>query len=211
MKLTHLLTTFICIVTAFCSAADAKIDYTGFPVRDFKQYIETNSDKVKSLADIKTWMAEYKKACPTAKITEWSLVASAQLLCSTNKTIFNETIAELDNLAKTYKNSGSYWYCRFYTYEAGKQYLNPNELFKNLSECLIYKNINSASLLRMINILIENDLNIEKEIKIKYYQLIFEKYYVQLSEDPTSEHYKQIKQCLSKLALKLKALGIDVK
>jgi hypothetical protein len=61
-----LIITILCAVSIMCFAAE--VTYTGIPATDFKQYLTVNTGKVKTLSDIKTWLAEYKTACPTAKV-----------------------------------------------------------------------------------------------------------------------------------------------
>jgi hypothetical protein len=59
--------------------------------------------------------------------------------------------------------------------------------------------------------LMKNDLNVSKELKIKYYQMIFEAYYIRLAGNSNNVYYNDIKLALSQLGLKLKSLGVDVK
>jgi hypothetical protein len=50
------------------------------------------------------------------------------------------------------------------------------------------------------------DSGIAKEVKIKVYTTLWEKYYIKLADND-----QKWKVCLSKLGLKLKSLGVDVK
>jgi uncharacterized protein YjgD (DUF1641 family) len=78
-------------------------------------------------------------------------------------------------------------------------------------ECIVNGVFESKTLLRMSTIIMKEDVNIDKNVKIKAYQQVFEKYYVELANDTNTKNYKDMKIFLSKLGLKLKSLGVEIK
>ena len=210
MKIKSLIVTVLCTVSIMC-AAEA-IQFSGNVKNDFNQYIANTPDKIKTFADIKNWCVEYKTKVPTAKVTVWTPAAvSCNTLCKTNLQIFEETLKEIEVIGNKQGKTGQYFYTKFFTIQNGKKFLNVNDAFEKQASCIIKGNTQAKTLLRMLNLITSADYDVNKELKVKYYKMMFERYYVQLAENQNTEQYKYMKQFLSKVGLKLKSLGVDVK
>jgi hypothetical protein len=210
MKIKSLIIAALCTVSIMCTAED--IQFSGNIKNDFNQFIVNTPDKIKTFADIKNWCLEYKTKVPNANINTWTAVSvSCNTLCKTNSKIFEETLKEIEVIGNTNGKTGQYFYSKFFTIQNGKKFLNANDAFEKQASCLIEGNTQAKTLVRMLNLITSADYDVNKEIKVKYYKMMFERYYVQLAENQNTEQYKYMKQFLSKVGLKLKSLGVDVK
>jgi hypothetical protein len=76
----------------------------------------------------------------------------------------------------------------------------------------VYYYINGKQFLRAVDFLIKNDVKVLKDEKIKAYTEIYEKYLpVIIDEQNLKQSEKHFTLALSKISLKLKALGVTVK
>ena len=210
MKIKSLIIAALCTVSVMCFSAE--FNFTGDAIKDLTRYTRSHGNEIKTFSDIKNLVAEYKAKYPNVKNPAGSTIAVAYLtVARTNKTVYQEALAECENL-KTLQKTNVYWNNKFHLiFYAGKNNITNTEYFKGITECLVTGDLSKSYFPRAIEALIKNDINVDRELKIKCYQQIFEKYYVELAETTNKEHYNAMKTALSKVGLKLKSLGIDVK
>lgn len=91
--------------------------------------------------------------------------------------------------------------------------ISKDEAWKEIYKIVVNNNINNGKqFLRSVEFLIKNDVKVLKDEKIKAYTEIYEKYLpVIIDEQNLKQSEKYFTLALSKISLKLKALGVTVK
>ena len=91
--------------------------------------------------------------------------------------------------------------------------ISKDESWKEIYKIVVNNNINNGKqFLRSVEFLIKNDVKVLKDEKIKAYTEIYEKYLpVIIDEQNLKQNEKYFTLALSKISLKLKALGVTVK
>jgi hypothetical protein len=91
--------------------------------------------------------------------------------------------------------------------------ISKDEAWKEIYKIVVNNsNINGKQFLRSVEFLIKNDVKVLKDEKIKAYTEIYEKYLpVIIDEQNLKQNEKYFTLALSKISLKLKALGVTVK
>ena len=209
MKFKSLIVAALCAASVICAA---DVNYTGLPVIDLKQYIAVNPNKIKTTADIKTWYKEYKSLFQKSKFHPFTEVQLSYLFVVKNDVSeYQSAELELETVAKTIGKTRSYWNYKYFLLNAGKKYFSAQEVFEKRIECMVNGNFSGSLLLKLSNTFMAEDITVDKNVKIKAYQQLFEKYYVELANNTNTKDYNDMKVFLSKLGLKLKSLGVEVK
>lgn len=90
------------------------------------------------------------------------------------------------------------------------QFDTPQERWQAIGDCLIDYNYGAKKSCEAVNLMFTLDGRVKREVRKEMYQLIYEKLYANIG-DTNADNAAIWKKTVASLAMKLKALGVDIK
>lgn len=160
-----------------------------------------NPDAFKTFDDLKAFVDKKNKEYNTKSTYVDQIVWRSRTLAHLVPAAVDHCIAAKDSTLIFFAERGN----------VGVINKSQSDIWRAVADILIDKNVSPKLCARGVNVMIATDIRITKSEKVEVYTLLYEKYMPKLADEQNlTNEQKVYTPILSKLALKLKALGVDI-